>query len=73
MIYKDEDPDSGFVLVPDIKWDQKELEDLYVLAIANKRGVLSLRELRQEHLPMLRNILNNGKVSALNLIVEPSN
>lgn len=72
MIYKDEDPDSGFVLVPDIKWDQKELEDLYVLAIANKRGVLSLRELRQEHLPMLRNMLNNGKVSALNLIVEPS-
>lgn len=63
VIYRDDDPDVGFALVPDLKWDQKELENLYVLAIAMKRGVLSLRELRAEHLPMLRNILHAGKVS----------
>lgn len=51
------------MLVPDLKWDQKELENLYVLAIALKRGVLSLRELGSEHLPMLRNMLDAGKVS----------
>lgn len=61
VIYRDDHPDVGFVLVPDLKWDQKELENLYVLAIVMKRGVLSLRELRAEHLPMLRNVLNAGK------------
>lgn len=62
VIYKDVDPDTGFVLVPDLKWDGKELENLYVLAIARKRGILSLRELKGEHLPLLRNILTSGKV-----------
>lgn len=52
----------GFVLVPDLKWDQKELENLYILAIVMKRGLLSLRELTAHHLPMLRNILHSGKV-----------
>ena len=52
----------GFVLVPDLKWDQKEMENLYVLAIARKRGILSMREIRKEHLPMLQNILDKGKV-----------
>ena len=69
VIYSDSDSDIGFVMVPDMKWDQKELENLYVLAIARKRGILSLRELRAEHLPMLRNILEAGKVS-LRLSVE---
>jgi m7GpppX diphosphatase len=50
------------VLVPDLKWDQKEPENLYVLAIAMRRGVLSMRDLRAEHLPLLRNILDTGKV-----------
>lgn len=62
VIYQDSDPEVGFVLVPDLKWDQKEQQNLYVLAIARKRGVLSMRELQSEHLPMLRNILVAGKV-----------
>lgn len=51
------------MLVPDLKWDQKELENLYVLAIARKRGILSMREIREKHLPMLRNMLDKGKVN----------
>lgn len=62
MIFRDDDPGTGFVLVPDLKWDQKELENLYMLAIVNRRGILTLRDLRAEHLPMLRNILDTGKV-----------
>ena len=63
IIYDDADAEVGFIMAPDLKWDQKELENLYVLAIARKRGILSLRDLREEHLPMLRNILEAGKVS----------
>lgn len=68
VIYNDSDCEVGFIMVPDMKWDQKELENLYVLAIIRKRGILSLRELRAEHLPMLRNILETGKVCTT---VEP--
>lgn len=63
IIYNDTDAEIGFIMAPDLKWDQKEMENLYVLAIARKRGILSLRDLRDEHLPMLRNILEAGKVS----------
>ena len=62
MIYQDLDPETGFVLVPDLKWDQKETENLYVLAIVRRRGILSLRELRPDHLTLLRKVLEKGKV-----------
>ena len=62
VIFSDPDPETGFVLVPDFKWDQKELQNLYLLAIVRKRGILSLRELGAEHLPLLRNMLSKGQV-----------
>lgn len=65
VIYQDSDPEVGFVLLPDLKWDQQEMENLYVLAIARKRGILSLRDITADHLPMLRNILDQGKVGRL--------
>ncbi len=62
MVYNDPDPDIGFVLLPDMKWDQGILENLYMLAVVRKRGILSLRELNAAHLPLLRNVLHKGKV-----------
>lgn len=62
VVYSDSHPDTGFVLLPDMKWDQKELENLYMLAVVRRRGILSLRELTHEHLPLLKNILHKGKV-----------
>ncbi len=67
IVCNDEDPETGFVLLPDLKWDQKEVENLYMLAIVRKRGLLSLRELNATHLPLLRNVLHKGKVSACEL------
>ena len=61
-MYSDLDPDIGFVLLPDLKWDQGELENLYMLAVVRKRGLLSLRELNAAHLPLLKNVLHKGKV-----------
>ncbi len=51
--------------MPDIKWDCKDLESLYLLAIVRRRGVLSIRELRPEHVSMLRNVLDKGKVGTM--------
>ena len=62
MVYSDPDPHTGFVLVPDMKWDQKGTENLYMQALVRRKGILSMRELSGEHLPLLKNILHHGKV-----------
>nr|XP_056716278.1 m7GpppX diphosphatase [Euleptes europaea] len=61
IIYENPDPTNGFVLIPDLKWDQKQLDDLYLIAICHCRGIKSLRDLTAEHLPLLRNISKEGK------------
>ena len=43
------DPEVGLVLLPDIKWDQKDEQNLYMLGVVKKRGVPSLRDLIGEH------------------------
>lgn len=41
-----------------------QLYDLYLIALIQRRDVKSLRDLTGEHLPLLKNILQEGKVSA---------
>ncbi|XP_043853709.1 m7GpppX diphosphatase [Dromiciops gliroides] len=61
IVFENPDPLDGFVLIPDLKWNQKQLDDLYLIAICHRRGIKSLRELTGEHLPLLRNILQQGQ------------
>uniref|UniRef100_UPI0037E906CE m7GpppX diphosphatase n=1 Tax=Semicossyphus pulcher TaxID=241346 RepID=UPI0037E906CE len=61
IVYEDPDPKVGFVLLPDFKWDQKQVDDLYLIAIARHRDIRSLRDLKSEHLPLLQNIFKKGK------------
>uniref|UniRef100_A0A672KCK8 m7GpppX diphosphatase n=2 Tax=Sinocyclocheilus grahami TaxID=75366 RepID=A0A672KCK8_SINGR len=61
IVFEDPDPDTGFVLLPDFKWDQKQLQDLYLIAIVHRRDVKSLRDLTSEHLPLLTNIRSKGE------------
>ncbi|CAK8671497.1 unnamed protein product [Clavelina lepadiformis] len=56
IIFEDCDPETGFVLLPDMKWDAKDAKSLYVIAIPHKRGIKSVRELTGKHLPLLENI-----------------
>lgn len=56
---------TGFILLPDLKWDRTDTQNLYLLALVRRRDILSMRDLRKEHLPLLKNILNKGKVSTL--------
>ncbi|KAM6432129.1 m7GpppX diphosphatase [Liasis olivaceus] len=60
IIYENPDPINGFVLLPDFKWNQKQLDDLYLIAICHRRGIKSLRDLTAEHLTLLKNILQEG-------------
>ncbi|KAK9885954.1 hypothetical protein WA026_013830 [Henosepilachna vigintioctopunctata] len=59
IVYEDLDPDSGFILLPDLKWNG-EIESLYLLALCNKKDIKSLRDLKKHHLPLLKNILKKG-------------
>ena len=59
---KDADPDTGFILLPDMKWDGHQIEDLYLVAIVHTRSLRSLRDLTDKHLPLLRNIRDKGTV-----------
>ncbi|XP_069038682.1 m7GpppX diphosphatase [Lepisosteus oculatus] len=65
IVYEDPDPDVGFVLLPDFKWDQKQLDDLYLIAIVHRRDIRSLRDLTAAHLPLLLNIQQRGQAAIL--------
>ena len=43
ILYKDENPETGFVLLKDIKWDGETLEQLYYQVIINRRDIKSIR------------------------------
>ena len=62
VIYDDPDPETGFVLLPDLKWDCKSTTNLYLTAIVVPRNIKSLRDLTSKHLPLLRNIIDKGSV-----------
>ncbi|KAI1903360.1 hypothetical protein AGOR_G00026390 [Albula goreensis] len=61
IVYEDPDPKVGFVLLPDFKWDQKQLDDLYLIAIVHRKDIKSLRDLTSEHIPLLCNIRKRGE------------
>ena len=62
VLYNDPDPENGFVLLPDMKWDQQDHESLYLLATTHQRGILSMWELTAKRLALLKNVLHSGKV-----------
>ncbi|XP_061757626.1 m7GpppX diphosphatase isoform X2 [Nerophis ophidion] len=65
ILFEDPHPKLGFVLLPDFKWDQKQLDDLYLMAITHQRDIKSLRDLTSQHLPLLENILQKGQEAIL--------
>eukprot|EP00238_Polyblepharides_amylifera_P012952 CAMPEP_0196598230 /NCGR_PEP_ID=MMETSP1081-20130531/94203_1 /TAXON_ID=36882 /ORGANISM="Pyramimonas amylifera, Strain CCMP720" /LENGTH=292 /DNA_ID=CAMNT_0041923899 /DNA_START=641 /DNA_END=1519 /DNA_ORIENTATION=- len=60
LIFEDPDAQLGFMLHPDLKWDQVTPENLYCLAICHRRDIQSLRDLTDAHLPLLQNIRAKG-------------
>ncbi|XP_059202194.1 m7GpppX diphosphatase [Centropristis striata] len=72
IVYEDPDPEVGFVLLPDFKWDQKQVDNLYLIAITHQRDIRSLRDLTSEHLPLLQNIFHKGKEAILQCYKLPA-
>ena len=49
-----------FVLLPDIKWDKKDMDCVYCLAIVKDRTIKSIRDLNGSHINLLKNIFHNS-------------
>lgn len=60
LIFEDPDPRVGFMLHPDLKWDQAQVEHLYCLALVHRRDLPCLRALTAEELPLLENVRDKG-------------
>ncbi|XP_046631668.1 m7GpppX diphosphatase-like [Daphnia pulicaria] len=63
IVYEDLDPDCGFILLPDLKWDCRSTSNLYLTGIVCKRDIKSIRDLTSEHLPLLKNIFDKGSAA----------
>lgn len=65
VIHNDLDPENGFVVTPDLKWDQKTLSALYILVLTRTKSIRSLRDLRPHHLPLLKKIRRETEGAAI--------
>ncbi|KAJ1728596.1 hypothetical protein LPJ61_003951 [Coemansia biformis] len=64
IIYEDPDPELGFVILPDLKWDTTDPASMYLVAIVHQHGIKSLRDLNGSHLPLLKNIRTKAAIGA---------
>ncbi|KAG2488012.1 hypothetical protein HYH03_013449 [Edaphochlamys debaryana] len=60
LIFEDPNPSLGFMLHPDLKWDQVQPEQLYCLALVHRRDLGCMRDLTAQHLPLLENVRDKG-------------
>lgn len=61
FVHNNTDPQNGFVLLPDMKWDQKTMNALYLVAIVRRTDISSVRDLNSSHIEYLEGILNKIK------------
>ncbi|KAJ2774243.1 hypothetical protein IWQ57_000911 [Coemansia nantahalensis] len=64
IVYEDPDRETGFVILPDLKWDTADAASMYLVAIVHRRGIRSLRDLTAAHLPLLKNIRAKAAIAA---------
>lgn len=55
------EPDEGFLILPDMKWDLKTISSLYLVAISLSPNIRSLRDLERKHLGMLKKIKKEAR------------
>ena len=56
VVISDSDSKTGFVMVPDFKFDQKDMTSAYFQCLVRDSSIKSVRDLNAEHLPLLKNI-----------------
>lgn len=52
--------DQHFIMVPDIKWTDDILDNLYYLVLVKRQDLCSLRNLTNKEIPLLEHILEKG-------------
>lgn len=60
ILFEDPCTTNGFIFLPDFKWDGKQVEDLYLMAVCHARNLKSIRDLNATHLPLLKNMYNKS-------------
>ncbi|KAG8235732.1 hypothetical protein J437_LFUL016194 [Ladona fulva] len=55
------DDKNGFLMIRDRGWDGENINTLHLVALPYRPGLLTIRDLRASHLPLLRNIYTIGK------------
>lgn len=60
VLFRDDDPKTGFVIVPDLKWDRRTLGSLYLVAIVKDASLTNMRDLTKDHVPLLKKIQAAG-------------
>lgn len=61
FVYHDKDPENGFVLLPDMKWDKLNMDSLYLCCIVNRTDISSVRDIRGKHVEYLESIQSRIK------------
>lgn len=62
IVFEDPDPVNGFILLPDLKWPGDNMDCLYLQALVRRKDIGSIRDLKGEHLPLLKNLREKGTV-----------
>lgn len=52
----DSAPDEGFLILPDLNWDRKNIPSLHCLGLCERRDIWSLRDLTKKHVPWLKHM-----------------
>lgn len=56
FVHHERNPHTGFVLLPDMKWDRVNLRLLYLIAIVNRGDISSVRDLRGADVDFLQQV-----------------
>ena len=60
VIFKNTDKRNGYIIVPHQRWNERNLTLLHCIALCKTKEASTLRDLRQHHIPLLRNIHHTG-------------
>ncbi|KAK2962574.1 putative m7GpppX diphosphatase [Blattamonas nauphoetae] len=73
IIYSSNQPDEGFVVLPDQKWDKQNTDSLYCLGIVKTNALRTIRDLTQAHIPLLLAMKEEGiKQISTKFNIDPS-
>ncbi|KAH7098109.1 mRNA decapping enzyme [Auriculariales sp. MPI-PUGE-AT-0066] len=61
ILYEDPSDESGFLIMPDMKWDLRTSSALYLMALIRNPSIACLRDLRASHIPLLQNVRREAK------------